>query len=432
MRALLLAAALLAPEEENSLALSLDAALERARATSAALGRYQALRNAADASQRGAKAERLPQLDLSAGYTRIANLPELPFGSPGLGSEPFLPGSLGVLLAQASIVQPLYTGGGVGAGIDAAAARKQAAEADWSDAAAALTLETSSAYWALVSARARERVVAEAQATYEAHLKDARNRQAVGMAASNEVLAVQIERDRADLQRLQAENGAAQANANLLRLCGLPPGTRVLPTDQPLPDAPPSLEAESLVALALEGRKDVAALRARVAEADASQRVHQAGRRPRAALAAGYVYLATDGTQQPLFPGWSGAWTAGVQVSWSPFELRRSGAASAEAEARSQALRRQLEDLEQRVRLDVTTRILDHRTAHATHAVAQRALQAARENLRVTNDRYRQGVSSSSDLLDAEVALLRAGYDATDTAVSVRLSAAGLDRAVGR
>jgi outer membrane protein TolC len=169
-----------------------------------------------------------------------------------------------------------------------------------------------------------------------------------------------------------------------------------------------------------------------VAEADASQRVHQAGRRPRAALAAGYVYLATDGTQQPLFSGWSGAWTAGVQVSWSPFELRRSGAASAEAEARSQALRRQLEDLEQRVRLDVTTRILDHRTAHATHAVAQRALQAARENLRVTNDRYRQGVSSSSDLLDAEVALLRAGYDATDTAVSVRLSAAGLDRAVGR
>ena len=435
-RALLLTSLLLAraaaAQDQASLPLTLEDALARARAASPALGRYQALQDAADASLRGARAQRLPQLDLSAGYTRIANLPELPLGSPGPNAEPFLPGNLGVLLTRASVRQSLYTGGGVRAAIDAAVAETQAAEAETSDAAAALTLETTSAYWALVSARARERVVDEAQAAFEAHMKDARNRQSFGMAASNEVLAVQIERDRADLQRLQAENGAAQANANLVRLCGLPPGTRVEPSDPPVPDAPPPLDAESLVPLALENRKDAAALRAHVAAAEAQVKLQKSARRPRAGLSAGYLYLATDGTRQPLFPGWSGAWTAGVEVAWTPFDLGRTAAAGAEAEARGQAVRRQLEDLQQRVRLDVTTRILDLRTAHAAHAVAQRALAAARENLRVTSDRYRQGVSSSSDLLDAEAALLRAGFDATDAAVAVRLSAARLDRAVGR
>ena len=80
----------------------------------------------------------------------------------------------------------------------------------------------------------------------------------------------------------------------------------------------------------------------------------------------------------------------------------------------------------------MTARVLDLKTAQAAHAVAQRALQAARENQRVSNERYRQGVSTSSDLLDAEAALLRAGLDETDAAILMRLHAAQLERALGR
>jgi outer membrane protein TolC len=51
-------------------------------------------------------------------------------------------------------------------------------------------------------------VLEESLAAYEAHLADARNRQAVGLAARNEVLAVQVEKDRAELARLRAANAA--------------------------------------------------------------------------------------------------------------------------------------------------------------------------------------------------------------------------------
>ena len=58
----------------------------------------------------------------------------------------------------------------------------------------------------------------EAVTSYEAHITDAQHRVEYGVAARNEVLAVQVERDRAELARLQAENAAAISEADLLRL----------------------------------------------------------------------------------------------------------------------------------------------------------------------------------------------------------------------
>jgi outer membrane protein TolC len=83
------------------------------------------------------------------------------------------------------------------------------------------------------------------------------------------------------------------------------------------------------------------------------------------------------------------------------------------------------------VRLEVTARLLDIRTARASLAVAERSLEAARENVRVNQDRYQAGVSLSSDLLDAESQLLRAGLDRTRSVTTLLVARAGLDRAVG-
>jgi hypothetical protein len=54
-----------------------------------------------------------------------------------------------------------------------------------------------------------------------------KNRQDLGLIASHEVLAVTVERERAELGRVQAENATAVATANLLRLVGPPAGTTI-------------------------------------------------------------------------------------------------------------------------------------------------------------------------------------------------------------
>jgi outer membrane protein len=70
--------------------------------------------------------------------------------------------------------------------------------------------------------------------------------------------------------------------------------------------------------------------------------------------------------------------------------------------------------------------------AEGAVAVSERAVDAARENEKVSRDRYREGVASSSDLLDAEVKSLRAALDRTDARARLLLARTNLDRAVGR
>jgi outer membrane protein len=412
--------------------LTLAETVERARAASARLEELSALRTAADAGLDGAKAGRLPQIDVSATYVHSTNFPTLTLEQPGADPRAIALNYPNNYRARASLSLPLYTGGRVEGGIEAARHDRAAAESDLEGGVQDLVLEATTAFWDLVSAQKRAHVFADSVAAFEAHLKDAKAREDVGMAARNEVLAVQVERDRAELHRLSAANAAAVAGANLDRLVGLPPGTRVEPVEGDEGPVAPPPDVEGLVADALASRPEVAALAARIASLDASARIARASSRPQLAASAGYDYAWPNATIVPPPKEWKGTWNAGVILSITAFDGGRSSAAGARATAQAAALRHRLEDLERHIRLEVTARTLDLGTARAALDVASRNVEAATENVRVAKDRYHEGVIPSSELLDAETALLVAGLDRTTALSDLRMAEANLKRAVGR
>lgn len=422
----------IAPPPPGEVRLTLAEALERARAASPRLSELESLETAAEAAARGARAEKMPQIDLSAGYTRNSDIPEFQLALPGLGTRTLFPNIPDNYRLHAGASMPLWTGGRIEAAVVAADHQREAASFDRAGSESDLVLETSSAYWRLVTARESARVLGEAVAAYEAHLKDAKNRLDYGVAARNEVLAVQVERDRAELSRLQAGNAAEIANADLIRLTGLPPGSRVEPTEPLTVPETDAGDTEALVAAAFGARPELKALQARVDGARAAAAIQRAATRPQAFVSLGYDYADPNPRIVPQRDEFRGTWNAGVTVSLKAFDGGRSAAAAAEASARADALERQLADRKERLRLDVTSRLLDLRTARAEVAVAARNLDAARENLKVAQDRYREGVLPSSELLDAETNLLRAGLDQTSAATQVRVAQAALDRSLGR
>ncbi|HQZ15758.1 MAG TPA: TolC family protein [Vicinamibacteria bacterium] len=412
--------------------LTLDDAIARARDTSARLASFTALARAASEGVRGAGAGRRPDLDVSAGYTRNSNVPELVLAIPGSPPRTLFPNLPDNWRTHAGARFPLYTGGRVGSEITAATEMERAALSDRAAAGNDLVAETHIAYVNVLFARENVRVLTEALASYESHLKDARHRQELGLAASNETLAVMVEREQAELARLQSENGAAVAMANLLRLVGLPPGTAV--ELDPAPEASGSSRegVEDLVKRAAAGRPELEALRARIRSLEATQKVARSGSRPQAGLEAGWDYTNPNLRYVPWEAKFRSAWSVGVGVSWKILDGGRSGASAAQAQAQADALRAQLSDLESRIRLDVTTRRLELDTALAGRAVARRGIEAGRDGLRVARDRYKEGVLSSSDLLDAETRLLRAELDVSLTEARIQVAAANLTRAVGR
>jgi outer membrane protein TolC len=429
----LTARAVPAADAPPTVRLTLAEAIDRARAASMGLAQAEALTRAAEADVRAAEALRLPQLELSAGYTRQSDVPELTLTFPGQPPRTLFPNIPDNFRSRAQASLPLYTGGRLGALGEAAHREREASEADRRAAASDLVLETTSAYWSLVTARAGLHVIDEALHAYDAHLEDARNRERMGLAARNEVLAVEVERDRADLARLRASHAAAVAEADLVRLLGLEPGPPVEAVDA-LADAASAadVDLDGLVKEALARRPERAALAAHVAAAEARTRAEGAGRLPQAALAAGFDYANPNRRILPPEAAWNDSWDVSINVAWTPFDGGRTRAAADRARARAEALRLQLADVDRRVRLQVTQRALDLAAARQAAAVTLHAQDAARENSRVAGERHHAGVSPSSERLDAEVGALRAALEHEEALARVRISAAALDRAVGR
>jgi ABC-2 type transport system ATP-binding protein len=448
----------------SAVRLTLAEALARARDASAHLAELRSLTAAAAAGLTGARAERLPQVDVSAGYTRLSDVPTLAVDLPGAGLLTVFPNIPDNYRSHLGLALPLYTGGRITGNVTANAQQLAAASQDAAGGRAELALETATAYWNLLTSRDSERVLAESLAAFDAHLKEARDRHDAGLAASNEVLAVAVQHDQAELARLQAANAAAVANANLLRLLDLPPDARIDPTEplaEPAPTAaepaqsPPSLGGQparltdaggqpapaalagaaptpEILAAATAARPEILALRSRIAANRAAAGAVRAALRPQASLSGGYDYADPNPRILPLEDRWRTSWSIGATVSLSLFDGGRTAAAAAQIDAQADALAHRLDDLERHVRLEVTQRVLDLATARQAAVVAARSLDSAQENVRVAHDRYHEGVIPSSELLDAETALLRAGLDRTAAQAQVRLALANLDRALGR
>ncbi len=412
--------------------LTLAEAMDMAQAYSPRLSSLRAFQNAGEARLQMAKAGYMPSLDVTAGYARYSNVPEFVLALPGAPPRTIFPNIPDNYRARLAVTIPLYTGGRTAASIRAATDNLTAAGDDIGTGTADIALETSSAYWDLVTARERERVFAEALKAYESHLTDAGNREKFGMAARNEVLAVQVERDRAELARIQATNQVDVSSANMVRLLGVAPGSIIEPAELLEPLSLPNLAIEALVSEALAKRPERAALQARIGAAESSVRVEQSSRFPQINAVAGYDYANPNQRILPPTDAWKGSWGVSFNLALNLFDGGRISGAVAQAQAQREAARRQLQELDDQIRMQVTSRVLDLRTASAALRVSNRNLQAAKENQKVTGDRYREGVSPSSDLLDAEAALLHAGLDLTETLARERFAWASLQRAVGR
>jgi outer membrane protein TolC len=424
---LLCMASAVAAQEPAVERLTLAQATERALAASAYLGGLRAGERAAEADLRAARAERLPELELRAAYIRQSDVPEVTIGGRTL--FPNFPDNYRTRLG---VSIPLFTGGRLERAVESAEHERRASGKDVDAGRGDVVYEVAAAYWSLATLRRTEEVLGEGLVAYDAHLRDARNRESVGLAARNEVLAVQVERDRAELALLEARRDVTVAEADLRRLLDLPAGVRI-ETAEPLQSpSPGATDTGALVAAALESRPERAALVARVAAAESRLRGARGARLPEVSASAGFDYANPNRLILPPTEGWKDTWDAGVSLSWTLFDSGRTGAAVARAQAQADVAREHLADIEQRIGLEVTRRVEERRTAGARVGLAERSLESARENSRVAGDRYRAGVIPSSELLDAEVALLRAGLERTSAQAALRLADAALLRAVGR
>ena len=429
---LVLAAMAVPVGAQQPLVLTIEEAQARALEASNRLAEAQAREAAARAAVLASEAASRPLVAATAGYTRTNHVVE--FTVPGPTGQPrvLYPDVPDNYRTRLDLQWPIYTGGRTDALQRAARAAAAAAGGEVDVARADLRLEVARAFWAVVTARASVGVLEQGVARAQAHVVDARERFDAGLVPPNEIASAQAQESRARMLLIEARNQRDVASADLSRLVGSDLAQPIEPAS-PLDSGPPLTESlEALVAAARDARRERDVLERRIEAADEQQAAASAGRLPTVSLAGGVDYARPNPRIFPRADRWDESWDLGVNVSWSLWDGGRTAAEVARAGSLADAARRRLADFDAVLRVEVRQRALEIDSGRAAVAAADDAVRAAAEAQRVVTERYRAGVISQTEVLDAEVALLQAELDRTRGLAAIRLAEARLARAVGK
>ncbi len=417
--------------------LSLEEALAAGIERSPGLHASRLELEAASARSREIAAGRLPSVKLGGGYTRLSEVPDfqvtLPISpNPIVVSQSYFDN----FNLRLGIQQPLFTGFRLQAGEGSARLLEAAAGQDLEKSRAELAFAVKSAYWGLARAREFETVIDENVRQVGEHLKDVRAFFDQGLATRNDVLRTELELSNAEILKIDARNAAEIALTALASLIGLPPGSDVDLTttvESRASRLPPEAGEGGAdpIERALANRPEIKSAELRIKASQMGVKAARSGFFPQVYLSGNYYYLRPNPRILPSLDRFKGTWDLGVSVSFDVWNWGQTKLQAEQAEARLGQAREARKALEDQAVLEVTQCRLSLARAGEKVRVAGQAVGQAEENLRVTKERFKQGVALSSDVLDAEMALLQAKLGRTQAEIDRVLAQARLEKALG-
>jgi len=247
---------------QTSRALSLQEAIELGVKNSYELKMNQAKVMEASAAVKEALDARLPDASASAAYLRLTH-PTIDLKAKtgsGSGSSQPAPGVSSAAYAITNVSMPLYAGGRIKYGIQSLKYLEEAAKLDADNDREAVVMNIINAYDNLYKAQAAVKVVKENLESNRQRVKDFSNLEKNGILARNDLLKSELQTSTVELALLDAENNARLANYNMTLMLGLSESTEIIPSIGSITPANNLKALEEYVQLALQNRKDLAAV----------------------------------------------------------------------------------------------------------------------------------------------------------------------------
>ena len=275
------------------------------------------------------------------------------------------------------------------------------ADAGYDEARQRLRLESVSRFYGVALAEAKRGVAAGAVRAAEAQSQAIRDRFEQGLVVESDLLATEVQLAEFRQQEIEADGDVAVARAALATLLQRPPLDEMA-IDGVLPERTfPDADVQQAVARGLAARGDVAAANASAKNAALDLRTARGSLLPRVDALANWS--ATGATISGRNPDH----TLAVVASFDLFDrgkLARVAAARAgveEARAAESAAR-------DAVTMEIVSAAHRARAARQRVGVAAKAVEQAEAAARIVRDRYEHGLTTITEQLRAENALVRA------------------------
>ncbi len=293
-----------------------------------------------------------------------------------------------------------------------------------------LSFQVKKAYYDLLKA---ERGLKEAQKSVErlkAHLKTAKAFYEQGLIAKHQVLEAEVAVAQAEHTQIVAQNLVEIAKGRLNILLNRKV-TAPIEIQDNLDKVPLVEKYKKYVEEALKKRPEIKAAKIAIDKAKENVRLAKSAYYPWVDVQGIYQKQGTDllatrnpyGDRENIF--------FGVEVKWLLWDWGKRKREVSAARAQVYSEEAAMKDIENQISLEVRAAYLDFEAAKKRLKVAEEALKSAEENYRLNKARFKEGLGTTTDVLDAEAFLTSAQVRRIQALADLKIAYAKLLYATG-
>ena len=418
-------------EELLTLEESIDIALKNSRTIISA----QEGVKAATALKRESATGFLPKFNTSYSYTRLSEAPfsrfqGLPAPLTALNGTEIPAGTQDNYSWSIEARQPLFTGGGLIANYQANKIGEDAARMEATAKQQDVVQEVKIAYFNILYAQKIRETAQQSVEMLTAHRDVADNFFKVGMIPKNDLLHAEVELANGRLNLIKAQNAVeltkARFNTILKRQISMPVQIADVLQYRPL-----EKQLDECFEIALKNRPELKIASLKAAQAAKLVKAAQSEYLPTLSLVGNYTRSgdnpSVSGSDFKDMENW---YVMGV-ASWNFWEWGKTKFRVDAGRAREIQALEAAKELNDMITLEIKNAYLNLQEAEKQIAVSQKVIEQADENFRITQERFKERVATSTEVLDAQTLLTKAKAQYANALGDFNISQAKLDRAMG-
>ncbi len=391
------------------------------------------------ASSKLSKRAMLPQFDLSATYTymndpQVMDIPG--FELPTLAGQPsgvFYPGGTTNLTYHNNysggidFSLPIYMGGKLRNYIKMSDYGINISEKNLNNTKDDLVLEVDQQYWSLVSLKENYLVLEKSVKLLEDVVRETKNRARVGIVTKNEVLKTQVELNNAKLALIQLTNAIQLSKMALNQTIGNTILTDVVIEDSLIVLNSAPVNVADIEARAID-RNELQILENQVEITNANRKVTRSDYLPQ------LVSFANYGFQNPNHKAMDETeltWNAGVSLSIPVFHWGEKHLKVKQAKLATEKAQLTYDKAKEGIMLEIQQSIYKVNESLVQISFTKESLNQADENLKLEMNRLKQGIVTTTDVLDAQVQWQKANSDFIAAKANYKINESNYYKTIG-
>jgi outer membrane protein len=377
----------------------------------------------------------MPNVDASAGYSRLSNIPTEYFSFPGfpgkIPSTALFPVILNNYSLGASASESVFNGFQWKNGVVSLDYAEKASEYSLESKKGDVSISIINAYLSLFKLEKAHVLIEESLDEIKAHVKEVNDFASHGLATENDVLRTQLQQSNTELSEIDVRNQIQTVNYNLDILLGLPENTKIqidtvtILADKTMQPLPFYLQKYG------NDRYDIKAAEMQEKAQEAGIKVTESGVYPKLLVGADYNYLRPNPRIVPPLDAFEPSWDIGVKLTYSLTGLYDNKHKMQESRAKYTIAEETYNQLNDGAKMEINQDYLQYQEALQKIAVSQKSLDQANENYRTVKSRYTNHVALLTDLLDANNFLLNAQINIISAKADAQMAYYNLLKAAG-